>query len=173
MRQRVVIAIALARNPKLIIADEPTTALDVTIQKQILNLLRELSRRKGISILLITHDLAVVSQYADRVVVMYSGKLMEAGSTNQVLAEPQHPYTRGLIRSIPSYTEKKDVPLYVIPGSISAPSAKGPQGCVFGLRCETRGERCLFEAPPFSAVRDGREIACWKAIGKSREEGHG
>lgn len=173
MRQRVVIAIALARNPKLIIADEPTTALDVTIQKQILTLLKDLSRKKGISILLITHDLAIVSQYADRVVVMYAGKLMEAGSVAQVMSDPMHPYTKGLIKSIPSYTAKKDEPLYVIPGGIPTASQSAHRGCVFALRCQERGETCLSEMPSFMEVEGSREIACWKAINRFKEASHG
>ena len=161
MRQRVMIAIAIAREPKLIIADEPTTALDVTIQKQILSLLLRLRDQFGMALLLITHDLAVVSQYAQRVVVMYAGRLMEVGDVAQVISDPRHAYTQGLLRSIPQFSSRKDEPLYVIPGSI--PSARHyPAGCSFSTRCGHATPRCAGEVPPFVTLADGRIISCWR-----------
>ncbi len=164
MRQRVVIAIALARNPKLIIADEPTTALDVTIQKQILQLLKKLCEENGISILLITHDLAIVKEYANRIIVMYAGNLMEQSDTKQLFANPYHPYTQGLLNSVPSYTANKSTPLYVIPGSIPMPSAKIKNYCVFAARCAKKTSRCEKEKPEFKTVDDNRKTACFLDI---------
>ncbi|MBB6453748.1 oligopeptide/dipeptide ABC transporter ATP-binding protein [Salirhabdus euzebyi] len=158
MRQRVMIAIALAGNPKLLIADEPTTALDVTIETQILNLLNELKEKINMSIILITHDMGVAAEVADKIVVMYAGKIVEQGTVYQIFDEPTHPYTKGLLQSIPSDTDKKDR-LYSIKGTI--PSLNDlPQGCRFHPRCEFATDKCLQSEPPLLQEND-REVACW------------
>lgn len=162
MRQRVMIASAIACDPKLLIADEPTTALDVTIQKQILNLLLSLRDELGMAILLITHDLAIVSQYAERVVVMYASRLMEIGSVAEVIEHPKHFYTKGLLRSAPTYADSKEVPLYVIPGSIPLPT-EPLNGCRFAPRCQEAAGRCFVQIPPARKFSNGSMAACWKA----------
>ncbi len=160
MRQRVMIAMALACNPKLLIADEPTTALDVTIQAQILELMRELQGRLGMAILLITHDLGVVADMADEVVVMYGGKVVERGSVEVLFRSPQHPYTEGLLHSIPVLGMTQAEPLRVIRGMV--PSALSwPPGCRFATRCDYAFERCHREVPPLFGTQSGHESACW------------
>jgi oligopeptide/dipeptide ABC transporter ATP-binding protein len=160
MRQRVMIAMALACNPKLLIADEPTTALDVTIQAQILELMRELQGRLGMAILLITHDLGVVADMADEVVVMYGGKVVERGSVETLFRSPQHPYTEGLLHSIPVLGMTQAEPLRVIRGMV--PSALSwPPGCRFATRCDYAFERCHHEIPPLFTTQPGHESACW------------
>ena len=145
LQQRVMIAMALALRPKLLIADEPTTALDVTIQAQILELIRELQQESGTAILLITHDLGVVNELADRIAVMYAGKIVEEGTRFEVLAGARHPYTQGLLRSIPS-RGRRGQPLEEIQGVV--PSAGSwPEGCRFSTRCPRVLERCRVEAP--------------------------
>jgi peptide/nickel transport system ATP-binding protein/oligopeptide transport system ATP-binding protein len=158
MRQRVMIAIALACNPKLIIADEPTTALDVTIQAQILELMIELRERLGMSILLITHDLGVVAEMCDDVVVMYAGRVVERGSVAEVFTSPQHPYTEALLQSIPLLGMTQAEPLRVIRGTVPSPR-DWPKGCRFAPRCDYVFERCT-EQPALFHV-DGRLSACW------------
>jgi oligopeptide transport system ATP-binding protein len=158
MRQRVMIAIALACDPAMLIADEPTTALDVTIQAQILALLAELKREQGTAMVLITHDLGVVAGIADRVVVMYGGRVVEAGSVRQVLKQPRHPYTEALLRSMPRVDEPADAPLLTIPGQPPNPR-RLPPGCAFHPRCSRAGDRCRVERPPL--VTDGAmRFAC-------------
>ncbi len=153
MRQRAMIAMALSCNPSLIIADEPTTALDVTIQAQILELLKDLQREYGMSIILITHDLGVVSQTADDIVIMYAGKVIEQGSVDEVLHRPHHPYTWGLLKSVPQLTSDPDVRLEAIPGT--PPSLiNPPSGCAFHPRCplaKTIMEKCSRTVPPLLA----------------------
>ena len=153
MRQRAMIAMALSCNPSLIIADEPTTALDVTIQAQILELLKDLQREYGMSIILITHDLGVVSQTADDIVIMYAGKVIEQGSVDEVLHRPHHPYTWGLLKSVPQLTSDPDVRLEAIPGT--PPSLiNPPSGCAFHPRCPlatTIMEKCSRTVPPLLA----------------------
>ena len=164
MKQRVVIAIALACNPKLLIADEPTTALDVTIQGQILALLGDLSRERGMGLLLITHDLGVVAEMADEVGVMYAGRIVERAPVRALFAEPRHPYTWGLIRSAPTLDTPPSAKLDAIPGTVPSPGDL-PQGCPFRPRCPEAHERC-FKTPPVieSAGADGaREVCCWLA----------
>lgn len=159
MRQRVMIAMAMACNPALLIADEPTTALDVTIQAQILDLMRTLNREEGTSILLITHDLGVVAEMCDRVVVMYAGKVVEEGDVRSILQRPQHPYTQGLIRSIPKIdgTEER---LYSIPGNVPAPGSL-KEGCRFAPRCEFAMDQCRSQLPELKELRSGHRSRCW------------
>lgn len=160
MRQRVMIAMALACNPDILIADEPTTALDVTIQAQIMHLLRDLQEENHTSIILITHDLGVVAQIAKRVMVMYAGLAVEYADVNSIFKEPLHPYTSGLLRSIPSPTDRKDT-LFSIKGSIPSPKDY-PEGCRFSPRCEECMEICSKKAPPLVTLEDGRKVRCWK-----------
>jgi peptide/nickel transport system ATP-binding protein/oligopeptide transport system ATP-binding protein len=171
MRQRVMIAMALACEPRLLIADEPTTALDVTIQAQILELLRELRQRLGMSMILIAHDLGVVAEMCDDVTVMYAGRVVERGPVNAIFRNPQHPYTEALLRSIPLLGMTQATPLNVIPGKV--PSAlHWPPGCRFADRCDYAAERCRREEPPLAEVGEGR-AACWlcEQGPRSRPEG--
>ncbi|MBD3665595.1 ABC transporter ATP-binding protein [Sulfitobacter sp. TSTF-M16] len=158
MRQRVVIAIAMLANPKLIIADEPTTALDVTIQSQILKLMRAQIADKGASMILITHDLAVVSEMADHITVLYCGNVVERGATRDLIETPAHPYTRGLIDSIPDTSERLDR-LSQIPGSV--PDIRNlPQGCNFRDRCPRAQALCAQKEPPLTPQHNGLMAAC-------------
>jgi oligopeptide transport system ATP-binding protein len=158
MRQRVIIAIALAANPTLIIADEPTTALDVTIQSQILKLMKELVENNDASLILITHDLAVVSETADKIVVMYCGKIVEEGSTRDIINNTAHPYTKGLLNSIPKLS-KDSHRLEQIPGMV--PNMFDlPKGCKFAPRCKYCEEKCLNEEPVKAIMREGHYTAC-------------
>lgn len=159
MRQRVMIAMALACNPELLIADEPTTALDVTIQAQILELLDEMRKKFNMAVLLITHDLGVVSETADRVVVMYCGKVMENADVKEIFANPLHPYTNGLLKSIPSLEDDSEEPLYMIRGMVPNP-LKMPSGCPFSDRCENCMERCRQEMPDLVDI-GGHEVRCF------------
>ena len=161
MRQRVVIAMALVMNPALVIADEPTTALDVTIQAQILELMRDLSRRLGVAMLIITHNLGVVARYADRVNVMYAGRIIEQADAREIYAHPRHPYTLGLLRSVPRLDEPRRARLDPIQGQ-PPDLTRLPPGCAFQPRCAYRIERCL-EMPPLAGVRPGHTSACWRA----------
>jgi len=158
MRQRVIIAIALAANPKLIIADEPTTALDVTIQAQILKLMKELVQNNNASLILITHDLAVVSQMADRIVVMYCGKIVEEGRADDIINNTSHPYTKGLLNSIPRLSRNQDR-LEQIPGMV--PNMFDlPKGCKFAPRCRYCRDKCLNEEPEKVALGKEHYAAC-------------
>ena len=161
MRQRVMIAIALACNPKLLIADEPTTALDVTIQAQILDLIGELKERLGMAVLLITHAMGVVAEVAQRVVVMYAGKVVEEASVEELFAHPRHPYTQGLIRSIPridtAATHK--VRLEAIAGTVPKLIAPGV-GCRFAARCKYASAACVAATPELREVAPGHKVAC-------------
>src|ERR1051326_4108974 len=150
MRQRIVIAMALVMNPALVIADEPTTALDVTIQAQILELLGELQRKFGTSILLITHDLGVVAETASRVIVMYAGEVVEESSVTELFAQPHHPYTEGLMRAMPRVGERRER-LATIPGTVPAPTS-WPSGCRFHDRCPYAWERGVQEHPPLYQI---------------------
>jgi peptide/nickel transport system ATP-binding protein/oligopeptide transport system ATP-binding protein len=158
MRQRVMIAMALSCEPKLLIADEPTTALDVTIQAQILELIRELRDRLGMAVLLITHDLGVVAEMADDVAVMYAGRIVERGGVTDTFAHPQHPYTEALLRSIPVLGMRHDQRLAVIPGMVPSP-AGWPTGCRFAARCGYTHDRCVEYPPLFPVAR--QSAACW------------
>ncbi|MGG1573538.1 ABC transporter ATP-binding protein [Fictibacillus sp. NRS-1165] len=162
MRQRVMIAIALACNPKLLIADEPTTALDVTIQAQILELMKELKRNSGTSIILITHDLGVVAEMADKVIVMYAGSIVETADVFSLFKEPAHPYTEALLKSIPSIEEEVKF-LQVTKGSIPLLSEM-PEGCKFHPRCQYATDKCRSSRPPLKKVKNGHESACWYAV---------
>jgi oligopeptide/dipeptide ABC transporter ATP-binding protein len=159
MRQRVMIAMALACNPKLLIADEPTTALDVTIQAQILDLIRDLRQEMGMSIVLITHDLGVVAETADRVVVMYAGKIVEEAGAIDLFERPNHPYTEGLLHSIPRLDKQSDR-LHVIKGVVPHPMHM-PLGCRFNPRCPYAKERCYTESPPEVDIGEGHRVSCW------------
>jgi len=158
MRQRVMIAIALACNPKLIIADEPTTALDVSIQAQIITLLKRLCHDHGTAVMLITHDMGVIAETADRVAVMYAGRIVEIGPVSEVIHRPAHPYTRGLMGSIPSIASDRDV-LAQIDGSMPRLTAI-PTGCAFHPRCPQVFERCRRERPELAPV-GATQAACW------------
>jgi peptide/nickel transport system ATP-binding protein len=162
MRQRVVIALALAASPKLIIADEPTTALDVSIQAQIISLLRKLCEEKQTAVMLVTHDMGVIAEAADRVAVLYAGRLIEVGPVEQVLHAPRHPYTQGLMASIPSLGARVER-LNQIDGAMPRLDAI-PPGCAFNPRCGFSGPRCLRERPELEAVGDGAS-ACWMNAG--------
>jgi oligopeptide/dipeptide ABC transporter ATP-binding protein len=159
MRQRVMIAMALACNPKLLIADEPTTALDVTVQAQILELMKDLRERLGMAILLITHDLGVVAEMVDEVAVMYAGRIVERGPVAEVFAEPQHPYTEALLRSIPRVGMRYTQPLEAIRGMVPSP-LDWPAGCRFAPRCDYAFDRCRSEDPRLLPVPP-QESACW------------
>jgi oligopeptide/dipeptide ABC transporter ATP-binding protein len=159
MRQRVMIAMAIVNRPKLLIADEPTTALDVTIQAQILELLAELRRKFGLTMLFLSHDLAVVSQVANRVAVMYAGSLVELGSKQQIFTRPAHPYTRGLLKSVPTLKTDRAHPLQTIEGTVP-PLHAVPAGCPFEPRCEYRIETCARGLPPLVEVEDGHFARC-------------
>ena len=161
MRQRMMIAMALACNPSLILADEPTTALDVTIQAQILELMQDLSRRLGVAMLIITLNLGVVARYADRVNVMYAGRIIEQAAAREIYAHPRHPYTLGLLRSVPRLDEPRRARLDPIQGQ-PPDLTRLPPGCSFQPRCAYRIERCL-EMPPLAGVRPGHTSACWRA----------
>ncbi len=160
MRQRVMIAMALAGNPKLIIADEPTTALDVTIQAQILELLKDLQANQGCSIMLITHDLGVIAEMADEVVVMYAGKVIERGSAKEIFHNPLHPYTMGLQKSKPLITSDSNAPLYSIPGQVPNP-INLPDNCYFKNRCGKCAGKCGGEYPKEVKINDEHYVSCY------------
>jgi len=165
MRQRVMIAMALACDPKLLIADEPTTALDVTIQAQILDLMRALKEKTGAAILLITHDLGVVAEMAQRVVVMYAGRKVEEAPVGALFAHPRHPYTRGLMNSVPRLGAAQAGArrrLAEIAGMVPSLREEIP-GCAFAARCAHAVERCRRETPPLEAKDEGHSVACWEA----------
>lgn len=162
MRQRVMIAMALACDPELLIADEPTTALDVTIQAQILELLDELRKTRKLAVLLITHDLGVVAEVADRVAVMYTGKIVEESGVDEIFEEPKHPYTRGLLKSVPKLNEtaaEKLTRLQTIEGVVPSPTDL-PPGCHFAPRCEYRMEICTKGEIPLYKLENGAEVRC-------------
>ncbi len=159
MRQRAMIAMALSCNPRLLIADEPTTALDVTVQAQILDLMRELQQELGMAILIVSHDLGVIADLAESVVVMYAGKVVEHGTAEAVFYEPQHPYTRGLLRAAPVLGQPTQERLYSIPGTVPSPLAM-PRGCAFRPRCPERLALCL-EPPLLKETSPDHLARCW------------
>lgn len=158
MRQRVMIAIAISCNPKVLIADEPTTALDVTIQAQILELLKKLQEETNMSIILVTHDLSVVSEFCDKVIVMYAGQIVEFGDLQQILNHPKHPYTKKLLRTIPRLNESVEY-LEVIDGMVPSITQFNKNQCRFANRCEVRMESCNQQEPKLIS-RDGSQVRC-------------
>jgi peptide/nickel transport system ATP-binding protein len=164
MRQRVMIAIALVCEPKILIADEPTTALDVTVQAQVFDLFEELQEKIGAAIILITHDIGVVAQLTDRVMVMYAGRKIEEGPVTGFIKDPRHPYTQGLVSCIPHLMlppPEHPVPLFEIPGVVPSPRELRAGGCAFAPRCTKVMGRCAAETPPLFPAGDGRAAACW------------
>ncbi|MCG7406202.1 ABC transporter ATP-binding protein [Paenibacillus sp. ACRRX] len=160
MRQRAMIAIALACNPSLLIADEPTTALDVTIQAQILSVMKDLQAKFGTSIILITHDLGIVADLCDRVIVMYAGKVVETGTKWEIFKNPKHPYTKGLLRSLPRLDQKKNEPLIPINGT-PPDLIKPPAGCGFCARCDYAMQICKTEDPEITDISGSHQARCW------------
>jgi oligopeptide transport system ATP-binding protein len=161
MRQRAMIALAIASEPQVLLADEPTTALDVTIQAQILDLLKKIAQEKGTSIILITHDLSVIASMCDRVAIMYAGKIVEEASVDELFSSPRHPYTRGLLHSIPRLDTPRDHPLVPIEGR--PPNLSTPfTGCAFCPRCSVALRVCTREDPPFIPCAEGHRVACWQ-----------
>jgi oligopeptide/dipeptide ABC transporter ATP-binding protein len=161
MRQRVMIAMALCCEPRLIIADEPTTALDVTIQAQILELMKDLSNRLGVALIIITHNLGVVARYADRVNVMYAGKIIERGEAGEIYKNPRHPYTLGLLNSVPRLDRPRQARLDPIEGQ-PPDLTQLPDGCAFRVRCRYEVERCASEVPSLENINNGHLSACWQ-----------
>jgi len=168
MRQRVMIAMALSCKPKLILADEPTTALDVTIQAQVLDLMQELCREMGVALVIITHNLSVVARYAQRVNVMYAGKIVESGTASAIYGRPSHPYTVGLLKSVPRLDQKRGTPIEPIPGNPPDLDRLGP-GCAFAPRCSFAAKRCHKETPPFAQISDEHKSACWEIAALDQE----
>ena len=162
MRQRVMIALALSCEPKLIIADEPTTALDVTIQAQILELMKELTRELGVALIVITHNLGIVARYADRVNVMYAGKMIEMGQAKQIYHDPLHPYTLGLLASVPRMDQPRGERLVPIIGQ-PPDLTRLDDGCAFRARCRYAIDQCANEIPPLQETGDDHSVACWRA----------
>lgn len=162
MRQRVMIAMALSCNPKLLIADEPTTALDVTIQAQILELMLKLNEELGTAIMLITHDLGVIAETVERVIVMYAGKIVESADVRSIFASPQHPYTVGLLGSVPRLDQECER-LNVIEGMVPSPLAF-PRGCRFNPRCSYAEDICREMEPQLVAMDDGHQVSCWRFL---------
>ncbi|MGA9174797.1 MAG: ABC transporter ATP-binding protein, partial [Thermoactinomyces sp.] len=160
MRQRAMIAIALACQPKILIADEPTTALDVTIQAQIIDLMKDLQQKTGTSIILITHDLGVVADIADRVVVMYAGVVIETGKLDEIFYNPRHPYTWGLLGSMPRLDLQSDQELLPIPGS-PPDLISPPKGCPFAARCKHAMKICTEQMPERTDISSTHQVACW------------
>jgi oligopeptide/dipeptide ABC transporter ATP-binding protein len=161
MRQRVMIAMALACDPQLLIADEPTTALDVTIQAQIMDLLKTLQQERGMATLLITHDLGIVAEAADRVAIMYAGRILETAPVDVLYANPVHPYTHGLLDCIPRVGERRSR-LTPIEGTVPAPGSN-PDGCSFLERCPESFAPCKGELPPLKEIEPGHWVRCWRA----------
>jgi len=172
MRQRVMIAMAMSCNPKLLIADEPTTALDVTIQAQVLEVMARLSREFGTAVIIITHNLGVVARYADRVNVMYAGKIIESSTAEKVYADPRHPYTLGLLNSVPRLDQvsgEKLIPIEGLPPDLG----RLPPGCSFYPRCTFRVAKCKDEYPPLQLVAENHYAACWVDVTKGRPTDNG
>lgn len=165
MRQRVMIAMALSCNPKLLIADEPTTAVDVTIQAQLLEIMKDMTERFGTSLILITHNLGVIARYAQRIYIMYAGKIVETGLASEVFSAPRHPYTKGLLASVPRLDAPPGAKLTAIEGE-PPDMAYLPLGCSFRPRCNYAVERCTQEAPPLKLLADKHYAACWATMGE-------
>ena len=171
MRQRVMIAMALACEPDILIADEPTTALDVTIQAQILELMQSLQKKMGMAIIMITHDLGVIADMCDEIIVMYGGKVCERGTADEIFYNPRHEYTKGLIRSIPRISEKHEklVPI----GGSPVDLLNLPKGCAFAARCDHAMKICLEQPPEEVEVNDCHIAACWNNVRRMMEEQKG
>jgi oligopeptide/dipeptide ABC transporter ATP-binding protein len=172
MRQRVMIAMAMACNPRLLIADEPTTALDVTIQAQVLEVMARLSREFGTAVIIITHNLGVVARYANRVNVMYAGRIIESSTAENVYADPRHPYTLGLLNSVPKLNQATNVRLAPIEGT-PPDMVRLPPGCSFYPRCAYRIDKCKEEYPPLALVAENHYAACWVDVTKGRPSNNG
>jgi peptide/nickel transport system ATP-binding protein len=172
MRQRAMIAMGLSNEPSLLIADEPTTALDVTVQAQILELLKDLNRELGTAIILISHNVAVISSLCTRVMVMYAGRVVESGPTRQVFDHPEHPYTWSLLRSLPRVDERRHERLTSIEG-MPPDLSRLPSGCTFHPRCQFKVERCSREEPPLEEVAAEQEARCWVLMRNTSEESQG
>ncbi len=168
MRQRVMIAMALACKPKILICDEPTTALDVTIQAQILDLIRKLNKETKTAVIMITHDLGVVSELCEKVIVMYTGRVVEEAPAGEIFKKPLHPYTVGLINAIPRITKERN-PLNTIDGVVPNPTER-IEGCNFWPRCTQATERCKKEAPPMLQLEEKRKVRCWNFAGDQKNE---
>ena len=167
MRQRVMIAMALSCDPELLIADEPTTALDVTIQAQIVELLKELKEKLGMAIIFITHDLGVVSEICDKIIVMYAGKIVEEGTSRQIFYEREHPYTEGLLASVPKLdTDEKLKPIKGNPPDMSCLKA----GCAFAPRCGCAMQICVKQEPPECELDDTHNVSCWQVVKNAMEK---
>ncbi len=167
MRQRVMIAMAISCSPKLLIADEPTTAIDVTIQAQLLELMKAITRDTGTALIIITHNLGVVARYADRVNVMYAGRIVEQGTADDIYHDPRHPYTMGLLKSVPRLDEtvkEKLIPVEGIPPDLT----DIPKGCAFNPRCTYAFDQCFEETPILNAVGNGHYKACWADVSKKQ-----
>lgn len=171
MRQRVVIALALAAEPELVIADEPTTALDVSVQSQIIDLIKEICAERGAAVMLITHDMGVIAETADRVAVLYAGRIAEIGPVREVITQAEHPYTRGLMGSIPTLTQE-NARLVQIPGAMPRLNAI-PRGCAYNPRCEHVFNRCRVERPDVIDRGNRRQVACWLYEDAQAEAEHG
>ena len=169
MRQRVMIAMALACKPQLLIADEPTTALDVTIQAQILDMMRSLQKETGTAIAFITHDLGVVYEMCNKVVVLYCGEVMEQADTKELFDHPQHPYTQGLLSTLPKFEHPGKLP--TIPGTVP-PAGKFPVGCVFAPRCRYANEKCFSSKPPVCKVSEEHFVRCYRSLEKQEVKNH-
>ena len=167
MRQRVMIAMAISCSPKLLIADEPTTAIDVTIQAQLLELMKAITRDTGTALIIITHNLGVVARYADRVNVMYAGRIVEQGTADDIYHDPRHPYTMGLLKSVPRLDEtvkEKLIPVEGIPPDLT----DIPKGCAFNPRCTYAFDQCFEETPELNAVGNGHYKACWMDVSRKQ-----
>ena len=167
MRQRVMIAMALACEPDILIADEPTTALDVTIQAQILELMQDLQKKLGMAIIIVTHDLGVIASMCDEIIVMYGGRVCERGTADDIFYRPAHEYTKGLLRSIPSGSNMKErlVPI----GGTPINMLDLPAGCAFCPRCDFAMKICLREQPPELVVGEGHRASCWMNVKNAKE----
>ena len=161
MRQRVMIAMALACRPELLIADEPTTALDVTVQAQVLDLMRDLQKEMGTAIAFITHDLGVINEMCNRAIVLYCGEVMEEALVKDLFKDPKHPYTKGLLSTLPKFGQKGELP--TIQGTVP-PAGKFPAGCVFAPRCPYATERCINEKPPLITDGEGHKVRCFQYV---------